>query len=108
MQRIQQNISRRLVLSVVFLALLSACQGDGKPSGGKSIADYVHDVDLARNVRDQYGKDKVKNKGNKDWEAASEATYKAQLLGECFAKNDRLIVTANADHDCLDRHGYKR
>lgn len=103
MQRVQTSI----VLMAVAAFTLAGC-GNEKH---KSVADYLHDIDSARALLKEVGKDPAKYAGDANAMNAAQANslISVSKVNDCWPKSDsNRITTANTNHACLDAAGYKR
>ena len=86
---------------LIAITLLAACgqQGDlGKPL---TVGQYLHDVDLAREVVKKGRSDPAKYQNDPAYINANTAMSKfGGGLNKCWAGEQ--ISTANTDHACLD------
>lgn len=104
MQRIQKLlVGLPLAIGCAFLA------GCNKDSGAKSVADYIHDIDSA-NARLHLAKsqDPIKAMQDPDVMNASQAVAQSMDPKYLACWNKKAVITANADHACLDSHGFIR
>ena len=103
MQRVQASI----VLIAVAAFSLAGC-GNEKH---KSVADYLHDIDSARSLLKEVGKDPAKYASDPNAMNAAQANSLISIskVNDCWPKADsNRITTANTNHACLDAAGYKR
>ena len=103
MQRVQASI----VLIAVAAFSLAGC-GNEKH---KSVADYLHDIDSARSLLKEVGKDPAKYASDPNAMNAAEANSLLSIskVNDCWPKAEsNRITTANTNHACLDAAGYKR
>ena len=103
MQRVQASI----VLIAVAAFSLAGC-GNEKH---KSVADYLHDIDSARSLLKEVGKDPAKYASDPTAMNAAQANSLISIskVNDCWPKADsNRITTANTNHACLDAAGYKR
>jgi len=69
----------------------------------------MHDMDAAKAMLDTYHKNPTKFEKDPSAINASEAVADRMMkssLWKCWP--NKKITTANTDHDCLDKEGYKR
>lgn len=103
MQRVQASI----VLIAVAAFSLAGC-GNEKH---KSVADYLHDIDSARSLLKEVGKDPAKYASDPNAMNAAQANSLISIskVNDCWPKAEsNRITTANTNHACLDAAGYKR
>lgn len=103
MQRVQAFV----VLMAVAAFSLAGC-GNEKH---KSVADYLHDIDSARSLLKEVGKDPAKYASDPNATNAAQANSLISIskVNDCWPKADsNRITTANTNHACLDAAGYKR
>lgn len=98
------DMGKVVVNSLLIGALLLAA---GCQEKGRSVADYIHDIDSARAVL-------------KDSKAHPEKAYDADVVNASKAVAESMSPsmaecwptkpssTATVDHDCLNRKGFKR
>ena len=103
MQRVQASI----VLIAVAAFSLAGC-GNEKH---KSVADYLHDIDSARSLLKEVGKDPAKYASDPNAMNAAQANSLISIskVNDCCPKAEsNRITSANTNHACLDAAGYKR
>ena len=103
MQRVQASI----VLIAVAAFSLAGC-GNEKH---KSVADYLHDIDSARSLLKEVGKDPAKYASDPNAMNAAQANSLISIskVNDCWPKAEsNRITSANTNHACLDAAGYKR
>ena len=77
----------------------------------KSVADYLHDIDSARSLLKEVGKDPAKYASDPNAMNAAQANSLISIskVNDCWPKAEsNRITTANTNHACLDAAGYKR
>ena len=102
---------QRVQTSIVLIALAAFTLVGCGSEKHKSVADYLHDIDSARSLLKEVGKDPAKYASDPNAVNAAQANSLISIskVNDCWPKTDsNRITTANTNHACLDAAGYKR
>ena len=102
---------QRVQTSIVLIALAAFSLAGCGSEKHKSVADYLHDIDSARSLLKEVGKDPAKYASDPNAMNAAQANSLISIskVNDCWPKTDsNRITTANTNHACLDAAGYKR
>ena len=102
---------QRVQTSIVLIALAAFSLAGCGNEKHKSVADYLHDIDSARSLLKEVGKDPAKYASDPNAMNAAQANSLISIskVNECWPKAEsNRITTANTNHACLDAAGYKR
>ena len=97
--------------SIVLIALAAFSLAGCGNEKHKSVADYLHDIDSARSLLKEVGKDPAKYASDPNAMNAAQANSLISIskVNECWPKAEsNRITTANTNHACLDAAGHKR
>lgn len=104
---------QRVQTSIVLIALAAFSLAGCGSEKHKSVADYLHDIDSARSLLKEVGKDPAKYQtdaralnASAAWSEYSEAKEFDRPLSKCWTSKPP--TTAGTDHACLDNNGFKR
>lgn len=100
---------QRVQTSIVLIALAAFSLAGCGSEKHKSVADYLHDIDSARSLLKEVGKDPAKYASDPNAMNAAQANSLISIskVNDCWPKAES-ITTANTNHACLDAAGYKR
>ena len=102
---------QRVQTSIVLIALAAFSLAGCGNEKHKSVADYLHDIDSARSLLKEVGKDPAKYASDPNAMNAAQANSLISIskVNECWPKAEsNRITTANTNHACLDAAGFKR
>ena len=102
---------QRVQTSIVLIALAALSLAGCGSEKHKSVADYLHDIDSARSLLKEVGKDPAKYASDPNAMNAAQANSLISIskVNDCWPKAEsNRITTANTNHACLDAAGYKR
>lgn len=103
-----RRIQTLWLLIAACLLSIGGCSKNTEESNVKTVSQYLHDIDSARVAIKKYSDNVGQNRENPDFINALSARNKIQFLNDCWPKKEKdRFTTANTDHACLEKNGFK-
>lgn len=101
------KLIKTIVLAAFVAAAISGCNDDSGDKKVNTVAEYLHNIDLANARLHAVKKDPISAANDPDAVNASAAVGHSMSpkVQSCWSGQ---VTTANVDHACLDSLGFKR